>query len=333
MSNRKNNSDEEDIKGLVVFREDKAQKSQQQQQEVAPLEYIDQEDKIKLVYDFKPFGANYLFSLVVANQSLAPISEIKIRVRYPDFLFLSRSDPPTVSIDSLDLEEGEFQTRIEFEKIEKNTDRQVNLFFNPTRLKEEGTIRAYITFVNNADFVRALDSEPITIRFKSITIERKILPTAEVSKFLNQNEIKKAIKSIGIAIDTPFDNDYYYAMVKQTIQYFNFQLITEQKEKKIAWYFGTEMVSGRDILVIGQIVANKLEWLCASQEASILISLLTNIYNEFLNRLIINNVITSVGQIVDLECRYCGAILPKFPKKGVPIECQQCKYEQIVWKR
>ncbi len=335
MSNRKDPSHREDIKGLVVFREDKAKKSQKQQ-EVAPIEYIDQDDKIKLVYDFKPFGANYLFSLLVANQSQAPITEIKIRVRYPDFLFLSRSDPPTVSIDSLDVEEGEFQTRIKFEIIDKKSEEQVNLYFNPSRLEDEGTIRAYITFVNNADFVRALDSEPITIRFDPITIEKKILPTTEVSKFVNQNDIKKAIKSVGIAIDKPYDDDYYFTLVQNTIQQFNFQLITEQKEKKKkeyhAWYFGTELISGKDVLVIGQIKANKLEWLCASQDASVLISLLINIYNEFLNRLIINNVITSVDQVIDLECRNCGAILPKFPEKGEKVECSQCKYKQTVWK-
>lgn len=331
MSNRKDPQQKEDIKGLVVFGEQKTQKSQQQQ-DVAPLEYIDQEDKIKLVYDFKPFGASYLFSLLIANQSRAPITEIKIRVRYPDFLFLSRSVPPTVSIDSLDLEEGEFQTRIEFETIDALSEKQVNLFFNPTRLEDQGTIRAYITFVNNADFVRALDSDPITVSFDPITIERKILPTAEVSRFLNQREIKKAIKSVGIAIDKPYDDDYYFALIQQTIQQFNFQLITEQKDKKIAWYFGTELVSSKDILVIGQIVANKLEWLCASQDASILISLLTNIHNEFINRLVINNIITDVNQIISLECKYCGAILPKFPRKGSLIECPKCKYEQIVWK-
>lgn len=331
MSNRKNPEDGKDIKSLVVFREESAQKSQQQQ-EAEPLEYIDQEDKIKLVYDFKPFGANYLFSLLIANQSLAPITEVKIRVRYPDFLFLSRSDPPTVSIDSLDLEEGEFQSRIEFEKIDKKSEKQVNLFFTPSRLEDEGTIRAYITFVNNADFVRALDSEPITVHFNPITIERKILPTSEVSKFLNQDGIKRAIKSLGIAIEEPFEDDYYFTLIQQTIQEFNLQLITEQKEKKIAWYFGTELVSGNDILVIGQIEDDKLEWRCASKEPSILISLLTNIHNEFINRLVINNVITQVNQVVELECKNCGAILPKFPKKGAKIECSKCKYEQIVWK-
>jgi len=332
MSNRKAPSNERNIKGLVVFREEEAQK-EQKQQETVPIEYIDQEVKIKLVYDFKAFGANYLFSLLIANQSLAPISETKVRVRYPDFLILSRSDPPTVSIDSFDIEEGEFQTRIEFEIIEKQSEKQVNLFFNPTRLEDEGTIRAYITFVNNNDFVRALDSEPIMIRFDPIAIERKILPTSEVSKFLNRKGIKKAIKSVGIAIDDPFDDEYYFKMIQQTIQEFNFQLITEQKEKKIAWYFGTDLVSGEDILVIGQIEANKLEWRCASQEPSVLISLLTNIHNEFINRLVINNVITDVNQVINLECRYCGTILPKFPKKGALIECPKCEYEQIVWKK
>ena len=161
----------------------------------------------------------------------------------------------------------------------------------------------------------------------------KILPTSEVSKFINQEGIKKAVKSVGIAIDNPFDDEYYFTLIQHTIQQFNFQLITENKEEKIAWYFGNELVSGKDILVIGQIEANKLEWRCASRDPNILISMITNFYNEFLNRLIINNVITSVDQVIDLECKYCGAILPKFPKKGFLIECPKCKYEQIVWKK
>ena len=33
----------------------------------------------------------------------------------------------------------------------------------------------------------------------------------------------------------------------------------------------------------------------------------------------------------ELECKYCGNILPYFPGKGKTIECNKCNYEQIIW--
>jgi hypothetical protein len=42
-------------------------------------------------------------------------------------------------------------------------------------------------------------------------------------------------------------------------------------------------------------------------------------------------IVNNLDDIHDLECKYCGAILPYFPKKGEEIQCSKCKYEQLLW--
>lgn len=329
MNKRSKDNKPEDIQGLVVFRDNKAQ--QTESQKFAPVEYEDQENKIKLRHKLEPFGANYFYSLLIINQSIAPITEVKIRIRFPDFLKLCRSNPPKVTIDFDLPEENEKQLRIEFDLINAKSQKQINTFFTPLSLEEKGEIRSYVTFVNNTDFVRALDSDPLEIKFDPVSFEPKILPSYEVKNFLQLSDIKKGVKSIGIGSEQPFEVNYLFYQVEQTIMDQNFQLIAKDENKRIAWYFATELVSGNDILVIGQINSNKVEWLVASKNSSIILIVLANFVNQFSNQLIIDNKVDTLDQIFSLECDYCGNILPYFPEKGESIECTNCKYEKVIW--
>jgi len=329
--NRDQDQDQEDMSELILFREPTAQEIKKF--ESVSLEYINQEDKISLVCKSEPFGGNYLYSLVISNKSVDPITEIKIRVRMPRFLKLCRSTPPTITIETINFEEDEEETqiKIQFEVLKGKAQKQINLYFCPLSLEETGEIRSSVTFLNNVDFVRAIDTAAITIQFDPFSIERKILPSTEVKKFLQKPEIKKAIKSIGIGIEKFFDENYYFKQITKIIQDQNFQLIIKDNENKIVWFFGTELVSGNDVLVIGQIVSGKIEWLAASQNHPLLISILTQFVNTFKEEMIILNQINSKDQIYYLECKYCGNILSSFPGKGKSIECNKCNYEQVIW--
>ncbi|MFX0060333.1 MAG: hypothetical protein ACFE85_19070 [Candidatus Hodarchaeota archaeon] len=330
MADDKNNENPSNMQELIIFGEAKTKEIKKK--EIISLEYVDQEDKIKLINELKPLGGNYRYSLLLINQSLAPIIEIKIRIRFPDFLILCRTNPPTIILDSANIGEEEQQVKIEFDKLEANSKKQVNLYLTPKNLEEKGEIRSYVTFVNNADFVRALDSEPVILQFDPITIERKILPSSEISKFSKNPDIKKAMKSIGIGNDKKLELGFYFNQILKVLDNLNFQLIAKDNDRKISWYFGTELVSGDDILIIGQIMYGKIEWIALSLNPFLNISLLTNCYNDFKKRMLMTNLIDSLDQIYDLECKHCGNILPKFPKKGEPVECKNCNYEQIVWK-
>ncbi|GAG58337.1 unnamed protein product, partial [marine sediment metagenome] len=52
---------------------------------------------------------------------------------------------------------------------------------------------------------------------------------------------------------------------------------------------------------------------------------------EFKREMILLGHISSEDQVYQLECKYCGNILPYFPGKGKTIECNRCNYEQIIW--
>ena len=83
--------------------------------------------------------------------------------------------------------------------------------------------------------------------------------------------------------------------------------------------------------MIGQIVSEKIEILATSKNYHLLISLLTSLSNELKEHLLMRELVPSSDRIYDLECKYCGAILSRFPNKGEEISCSKCNYEQIVW--
>lgn len=326
----------EDAHELLLFDSLSVQKSKKIEPE--PLEYIDQENKIKMVYKLVPFGGNYLYSLLIMNQSVDPITEVKIRIIIPAFFRLCRSTPPTVTIETLksddeDNNEGyeEKQVKMEFELLNRNSQKQINLYLCPLKLERKGKIRSFITFVNNADFIRAIDTDSINIEMDPFSIERKIIPQSEIKRFLEKPWKRKAKKSIGIGLDGIFDEDFFFEQIIKTIQDSNFQLILKNHSNKISWFYGTDLVSGNDILVIGQIVAGKIEWLAASINPHLIISILTNFVNEFKREMILLGHISSEDQVYQLECKYCGNILPYFPGKSKTIECNKCNYEQTIW--
>jgi hypothetical protein len=320
------------VHGLVLFDDSGIDETEFKEEEAAKLEGVSQEKKIKLQTRLKPFGDNYLYQVIIGNQSEAPITEVKVKVNYPPLLNLKRSSPPTVSFNTNNNSNDDLKhLKITFDKINPQSDKKISLFLSPTTLSNEQGITSVLTFVNNQDLVRVINSEKITISIKPISIHPKIIPSSNIKKFSEKPEVKRAIKSLGILIE---DNLYYNELFSQMnliIRMNNFQLIAKDPEKKIVWYFGSELESKQDILVIGQIKSRKVEWLVIAEDPHILISLLTMFKNDFEQRLLRLNLIDSKDQVVELDCKNCGYVLPKLPKKGETIECTKCHLEQKLW--
>lgn len=329
MSKKESEEDSDKAQNLVIFKT--KEESRSEIIDKYTFEKVDQEDKIKLVNDFKPFGGHYRYSILIDNQSLAPISEVKMKIKFPGFFTLTRSFPPTISIPRMITEKDTKQINLEFNELNEKSHKQIHLHFTPNTLDNEGEIRTIVTYVNIKDTVRVLDSRPAEIIINKITIEPKVVPSSFIREFSQKPEIKKVIKSMGIGIEHQLHSETYFNVLEQVFLINNFQLVAKDPKKKILWYFGTDLESKEDILTIGQIVSNKIEIIASSQNQNVLISFLTLFSNSFKEQIQMNGIVDSIDKIYDLECKYCGAILPYFPKKGKRIECDKCKYEQIVW--
>jgi hypothetical protein len=329
MNSERKQSNDANLKGLVVFNEEKSSKVIEQ--ESISLEHVDQEDKIKIIHEFKPFGSSYRYTLLIANQSKAPILEAKLKIRFPEFVDLIRCHPPECGKQLEQMEDGVKQIKIQANKIEANSQIQYSFFLIPLYLDAEGEIRSFLTFVNSQDYVRALDSKPILAIFNPITLERKILPTSQIKAFSENPQNKRAIRSIGIANNEKFDQDLFFRLLQKVMEDQNYQLITKIEKSRIAWYFGMDLVSGLDVLVVAQITKNKIEWFAVCNNPHIIISVLTKLVNEYIVLLIFRKLIESPTQVFNLECKNCGAVLPYFPKRGESISCDNCNTPQIVW--
>lgn len=295
------------------------------------FEKVDQEDKIKLATDYRPFGSHFQYSILIDNQSLAPITEMKIKVKLPAFFTLARYYPPSINIPRLKTENNIKQINLEFDELNEKSNKQIHLHFTPTSLNNRGEIRTIITYVNNKDTIRVLDSKPAEITIEKINIEPKVVPSSFIRDFAQQLGIKKVIRSMGIGIKHPIDPETHFEILEQLFFTRNFQLVAKDVNKRILWYFGTESNTKEDILAIGQIISNKVEIIASSLNHSLLISFLTQISNDFTDYLISNGIIKSKDDVYELECKNCGVIFPYFPQKSESIECKNCSFEQIIW--
>ena len=328
MPGKKHNTVKKSTQDLVIF------KGKESTKDVKPEEYsfeqIDQEDKIKLLTDFRPYGSHYVLSLQLLNESLAPITTVRIKISFPLFLIITRNYPHTLYITSFE-EEGLSRVNIEFDELNERSSKQINLHFAPLSLDHEGEIRTIFTYVNNKDYVRVINSNPISITLDILTINPKIIPSSYIREFSQIPGMKRAIRSLGVGRSYNNPPELYFNILEQVFLRNHLQLITKDADKKILWFFGSDLESRDDILIIGQLVSDKVEIIVSSKNHQILISFLTLLSNEFKEQVVINELVTTLDQIYDLECKYCGAILPFFPKKGEEIACSKCNYEQLVW--
>ena len=329
MPRKKQKTESNPTQDLVIFKNEAATKIKKSDK--FTFEKIDQEDKIKFLKDFRPYGGHYVLSIQLFNESLAPISEVKVKISFPLFFTITRSYPPTLYIPESFEEEGMSKVNIEFDELNERSSKQINLHFAPLSLGNEGEIRTIVTYVNNKDYVRVIDSDPVSIILDKITINPKIIPSSYIREFSQIPGMKRAIISLGVGILSKGDPGLYFNILEQVFLRKNLQLIAKDADKKILWFFGSDLESRDDVLVVGQIVSDKVEIIATSKNHHVLISFLTLFSNEFKEQILIRELTTSLDQIYDLECKYCGAILPFFPKKGEEIVCSKCNYEQLVW--
>ena len=99
---------------LVIFKE--KEEPQKKTIDKYTFEKVDQEYKIKCKCTFSPFGSHFRYSILIDNQSLAPITEMKIKIRFPEFLTLTRAFPPTIIIPQMTTEEETNQINFEFDE-------------------------------------------------------------------------------------------------------------------------------------------------------------------------------------------------------------------------
>ncbi|MFX0073178.1 MAG: hypothetical protein ACFFAO_19035 [Candidatus Hermodarchaeota archaeon] len=318
------------IHGLVIFKG--ALIKDETDESTYSFEEVDQENKILLKHELAPFGTSYRYSILLVNESRAPIAEIKVGIKYPNFLSLTRTNPATIEIDSSGKEEKKLKKlNFELEKISETSKTQINFYFVPLTLKNKGTFSTYVTYVNNKDFVRVLNSDQIPLSIEPVVIQPKIMESSKIGEFLKTEGIKKAIKSFGLDGKEPIDFNLIFTHIEKMLTLNKFHLVAKDENKKIVWFFGIDKKKQDDILVVGQINSNKIEFLATSQNHTLLISLLTNLTEDFKKHLMSAKLIDSLDQLYSLECKYCGGILDRFPTKGESISCPNCKKEQTVW--
>ncbi|MFW9773992.1 MAG: hypothetical protein ACFFEO_17705 [Candidatus Thorarchaeota archaeon] len=329
MTNNKEDKPSNHAKNFILF-ESKEQKRPRKILAYS-FESVDQENRIKLITDFKPYGGHYLYTIELLNESFASITDVKMKIFYSNFLTITRNFPPTLYIPGPVIEGDSFKISIDFDEINERSQKDIQLHFSPLSLGHRGEIKTIVTFVNSKDFIRVVNSDPVELLLDEITIIPKIIPSTYIREFSQIPGMKRAIISMGVGTSATLNPEIYFNLLEQVFLRNNLQLISKDKERMILWYFGAELESKDDVLLIGQIVSNKIELIGTSKNHQVLISFITLFSNKLREEIIARGIVDSLDRIHDLDCKFCGTVLPYFPRQDEEIQCNKCKYEQIVW--
>ncbi|MBN1802211.1 MAG: hypothetical protein JW891_11930 [Candidatus Lokiarchaeota archaeon] len=321
---------------LVLFNQKEEVVRKEEKKPNLIFESVEKEDNIKVIYELKPVGSYYRYSLMIINSNITPITDIKINITFPEFMQLYRCSPsnlvPDTSIDDQNA------CKIFLEQLAGNAHTQANLYLTPSSLSNKGVIKTFVTFVNSNDFVRVLNSEPLEISIPDLTLEPQIIPSVKINEIYQDTSYKRALVSLGIKIENKVDYSNVLNHLEMVLKFNKLQLITRDMVNKVLWFYGRawnkekfESAEKFNILVVCQIVSDKMEFLICCKNPSHLVGVSTLIIKETKERLLRSNIISSKTQVIRLDCKNCGVALPSFPKKDEEIACKSCKVKQKIW--
>lgn len=282
-----------------------------------------QEDFVKLDIQLGYLGSHVRLVLKIINKSDFPIDEIEVKLEFSKKIEIFRTTP---KVEFIKHESG-IVARIPV--IPQKGNFEVKFYLNPAELGK-GTVGGQVKYVNYKDFVRLLMIEVMEFNLTVPTIIPKDIAHDSIEEYNSASFMKKDIRSYGLPDKlnplTAFNHIF------QIIRAKNFKLITKSVEdnKKIAWFFGTTEETMTDILVVGQVLQNKIEFYASSKNEQILSALLTSFSMDLKRRILISSVVRSEKEIYDLFCTECGGTLPYFPKPGEFVECVYCNTKNLV---
>jgi len=321
----------ENIHKLIVF-EPKVT-SKKKISDKYSVEKSDQEEQIKVINKLTPQGLHYSYLILINNQSPTPILSYRIRVLYSKFLEYSKCFPPTIRVYSPIEQEVQDVKRIdlEFDILKQNTSNKIRLLFTSSTMEDQGQVKMLIAFEKSNGKIGVIKSNPIEIQIDKPNITPKIIPSSSIRNFSQQRDVKRNIISLGFGTNKKGTFDKFFNLVEELFLSYNFQLIIKEKERGDLWFFGTENQSGFDILILGKVFEDRIEFMAFSENPIGLVSVLSFFTKNLKEELLKRKVVKSEKLIFDLDCTNCGTFLPFFPKKGEAIECEKCNTKQLVW--
>jgi hypothetical protein len=282
-----------------------------------------QEDLVKFIVNVAYVGSNIRIGFKIMNNSDFGISDVYIKLIHSDQLSLFRIKP------KFDFDKISSGISIKLPKIREKSQLALNVYFKADTLGI-GEIKGQFQYVNYQDFVRFIRIENLFYNLNPPKIVPKEIPTFEIEEYTKKEGIKRDIRSYGLPDN--LNPNVAFNHISQIIKNYNFKLITknEQPDQSIIWYFGETEDQEFSVLVVGQIINNKIEFYASSKNEQIISALLTAFSIDLKKRIINSHVVSSEEEIYDLYCDSCGGVLPYFPKPGEKVICKWCNNEVTV---
>ncbi|MBD3353474.1 MAG: hypothetical protein GF364_18470 [Candidatus Lokiarchaeota archaeon] len=286
-----------------------------------------QEDLIRLVVNLGYIGSHIRVGVNIINKSSHPITEVSAKLIYSNKMTVFKMTP---AYEYEPLEQG---LSINFPNVKAQSTLKLNIYLHAESLGL-GKIKGQFQYVNNEDFVKFIPIDNLVYNLVPPTIIPQDIDPNEIESFTKQDGIKKDVRSYGLpdAMDPLIAFKYIKEIVGASHK---FKFITEivNNKQQIAWLFGKTNLGIDEeykVMVVCQVLNNKIEFYASSNNEQILSSLLTAFSIELKDRIISSHAVSSESEIYDLYCYNCCGVLPYFPKKGEKVVCKWCGIENMV---
>lgn len=285
-----------------------------------------EEDLVKLTVNLGYVGSHIRIGLKIVNNSPDPITDLSVKLLFAPTITFFKVKP------GYNYEKFEGGLTLKLPNVKDKNSISLNLYFRPETLGI-GELKGQFQYVNSQDFVRFIKIEDLSYNLTPPKIRPKDITPEEIESFTAQPNVKRDIRSYGLP--DKLNPNVAFNYINQIASNYNFKLITkvDEEENKSAWFFGETDEPGvieDPVMVVGQIVNNKIEFYASSYNEQVISALLTAFSIDLKKRIVNSRTVMDESEIYDVYCENCGGVLPVFPKPSEIVKCKWCQFENLI---
>ncbi|MHA1585284.1 MAG: hypothetical protein ACTSVU_00755 [Promethearchaeota archaeon] len=267
-------------------------------------------------------------SIIVKNDSDAPIKEVKFRLNLLDDLQLIHSTSP------LDEEISLTPLIINMDDINSHSEIIYELQFSYQKDPKDFAITGFIQFRSEKGFARFVKAKKV---YWDLTIPKFIQTKKsqeEIDSFLVQKGLESRIQGVGIpGLDF---SEQANVFLNKMVERLNLTECFHEYQKNLmkTYYCGKiddfEDI-GQEFVLIAQVKNMVLSYQIYALSSRYLSAFLYFLFQHLQAYFHESGILAQDQSLVHLSCQKCHKMLKIFPPKGEIIACKYCRLLQKVW--
>ncbi|MHA1699631.1 MAG: hypothetical protein ACTSWN_12375 [Promethearchaeota archaeon] len=258
--------------------------------------------------------------LKLQNLSNGEVKQISIKVLLPDRIKIFRIEPDF-------LMRRDYGIEIQVARINPQSYRRILIYLTPYECNDF-EISFFVQYVDDGGMYNSIEEKIVVkVQMPELIIKENVNED-DLSRLVQRDLPYRGVRSFGLPKSANLNK--VFSILKNLVIANKFKIIREKSSDEncyfIAWCHSSykEQDEHLDIVLIIQILNNKLELFTMGQKPENVINSLTYISSRISNEFIKKKIIQDTDSLHELYCLSCGGILPICPEPGRLYTCTFC---------